>query len=249
MTAAASDPRSQNTRDNLLRAGARVFARHGQGAVKLRELAAEAGTPISAIHYHFGGKDELYLAVLERLAGEAVTRFPLTAPASVPASQEDRLYLMVRHMLSRFFSNEESALLGRLLAQELANPGPALDRLVETVSRPQFGQMATLISEILGPGHSPECIRQCTLSTLGQCFVYLFAQPALSRLFPGLYSPVDIDGLARHISAFSLAGLQAIRARGPVHDRTLDQTSDQPLDQTHTPASPISPVTPSGDAP
>lgn len=218
MNVPATDPRSQITRDSLLRAGARVFARHGQGAVKLRELAAEAGTPISAIHYHFGGKDELYLAVLEHLAGEAVARFPLASPESMPASLEDRLYLMVRHMLARFFSNEESALLGRLLAQELANPSPALDRMVETVSRPQFAQMAALISEILGPGHCPECIRQCTLSTLGQCFVYLFAQPALSRLFPGLYNPVDIDGLARHISAFSLAGLHAIRSRDPARD-------------------------------
>lgn len=217
------DPRSQATRDALLQAGARIFARHGQAAVKLRELAAEAGTPISAIHYHFGGKDELYLAVLERLAAEAVERFPLPRtdaepvvdPGADPAARPlpgpaVRLQLMVRQMLSRFFSSEDSALLGRLLAQELANPSPALDRLVEAVSRPQFALMAALVAEILGPGHGPEVIRRCTLSVLGQCFVYLFAQPALARLFPGLYNPVDIDGLAAHISRFSLAGLTAI---------------------------------------
>lgn len=211
------DPRSQTTRDALLRAGARLFARHGQAAVKLRELAAEAGTPISAIHYHFGGKDELYLAVLERLASEALARFPLPASSSAQATSElptaeQRLQQMVKQMLSRFFSNEDSALLGKLLAQELANPSPALDRLVEAVSRPQFSQIAGLVTEILGPGHGPDVIRRCTLSVLGQCFVYLFAQPALSRLFPGLYNPVDIDGLAAHISQFSLAGLRAMPA-------------------------------------
>lgn len=210
-----ADPRSQATREALLRAGARLFAQHGQAAVKLRELAAAAGTPISAIHYHFGGKDALYVAVLERLASEALTRFPLPGAPEVRAAVselgvEQRLELLVRNMLSRFFSSEDSALLGRLLAQELANPSPALDRLVEVVTRPQFGQAAALVTEVLGPGHGPERIRQCTLSVLGQCFVYLFAQPALTRLFPGLYNPVDIDGLARHIARFSLAGLRAV---------------------------------------
>ena len=45
-----ADPRSQATREALLRAGGRLFAQHGQAAVKLRELAAAAGTPISDIH-------------------------------------------------------------------------------------------------------------------------------------------------------------------------------------------------------
>ena len=212
-----TDPRSQFTRDSLLKAGARLFARHGQGAVKLRELAAEAGTPISAIHYHFGSKDALYVAVLERLTSEALARFPFPNAPETPAELaalpvEQRLELLVRHLLARFFSSEDSALLGRLLAQELANPSPALDRLVEAVTRPQFSQAALLVTEILGPGHGPERIRQCTLSVLGQCFVYLFAQPALSRLFPGLYNPVDIDSLARHISQFSLAGLRALQS-------------------------------------
>lgn len=212
----ATDPRSQATREALLNAGARIFARHGQAAVKLREIAAEAGTPISAIHYHFGGKDELYAAVLAHFAGEALARFPLPAAAPDAATPlppvEVRLQLAIRQLLSRFFSTEGSAVIGQLLAQELANPSPALDSLIEAVSRPQFARMSALVAELLGPEHGPDVIRRCTVSLLGQCLIYLLAQPALTRLFPGLYSPFDIDGLASHISQFTIAGIRATAA-------------------------------------
>lgn len=229
----ATDPRSQATREALLNAGARIFARHGQAAVKLREIAAEAGTPISAIHYHFGGKDELYAAVLAHFAGEALARFPLPAAnpdaASPDASNplppvEVRLQLAIRQLLSRFFSTEGSAVIGQLLAQELANPSPALDTLVEAISRPQFVRMSALVAELLGPGHGPDTIRRCTVSLLGQCLVYLLAQPALARLFPGLYSPFDIDGLAAHISQFSIAGIRAIAVSA---DHPASPSADQ----------------------
>ncbi len=52
------------TRDRLLRAGERVFARSGVGGASLREINAEAGQRNnSALHYHFGSRDGLLGAI------------------------------------------------------------------------------------------------------------------------------------------------------------------------------------------
>lgn len=56
------------TREKLLRAAEHLFARHGLD-VPIREIHALAGQRnASAIQYHFGGKDELIAALVDRKA-------------------------------------------------------------------------------------------------------------------------------------------------------------------------------------
>jgi AcrR family transcriptional regulator len=56
--------RAQETRQRLLDAAERVFARHGfaQGTVDL--IADEAGVSMGALYHHFSGKEELFRALL-----------------------------------------------------------------------------------------------------------------------------------------------------------------------------------------
>ena len=55
---------STDTRARLLDAAARLFAAHGYDGVSTRALARAAGVNVAAIGYHFGGKKELYTAVI-----------------------------------------------------------------------------------------------------------------------------------------------------------------------------------------
>ena len=55
------------TRDKLIDAAARLFAERGIEAVSLAEIVRESGQRnTSAVQYHFGGRDDLLLAILER---------------------------------------------------------------------------------------------------------------------------------------------------------------------------------------
>lgn len=54
------------TRAQLVDAAARLFAEHGVDAVSVRAVNRAAGHAPAAVHYHFGSKDELLKAVLER---------------------------------------------------------------------------------------------------------------------------------------------------------------------------------------
>lgn len=54
------------TKERILDATERLFARQGVGAASVRAITAEAGVNTAAIHYHFGSKQELLEAVLVR---------------------------------------------------------------------------------------------------------------------------------------------------------------------------------------
>lgn len=59
-------PVDTTTRERLLDAAERLFAEQGVARTSLRQLTAEAGANLAAVHYHFGSKLELVRAVFER---------------------------------------------------------------------------------------------------------------------------------------------------------------------------------------
>jgi AcrR family transcriptional regulator len=61
---------ASGTRQRLLDAAVRAFAEHGVGAASLVEITRQAGQRNrGAVHYHFGGREGLLVAVLEEHAG------------------------------------------------------------------------------------------------------------------------------------------------------------------------------------
>jgi AcrR family transcriptional regulator len=55
-----------DTRDKLLQTAERLFSEQGFDATSLRQIIAEAGVNLAAIHYHFGSKEELLDEVVMR---------------------------------------------------------------------------------------------------------------------------------------------------------------------------------------
>jgi AcrR family transcriptional regulator len=50
----------------LIAAAEQLFAEGGEDATSLRAITRTAGVNVAAVHYHFGGRDELLRAVLDR---------------------------------------------------------------------------------------------------------------------------------------------------------------------------------------
>lgn len=74
---------ADSTDDRLLDAAERLFAERGVDAVSLRAIMAAAGTNVAAVHYHFGSKERLIEALLDRhLHRIAQRRFALLDAAA-----------------------------------------------------------------------------------------------------------------------------------------------------------------------
>jgi AcrR family transcriptional regulator len=62
------------TSTTLLEAAKTVLRRNGYAGLATRDVAAEAGVPLSQIHYHFGSKQGLVLALFEYLNAQLLDR-------------------------------------------------------------------------------------------------------------------------------------------------------------------------------
>jgi AcrR family transcriptional regulator len=60
---------TRETPERILDAAERLFGRRGVAGTSLRSVTGAAGVNVAAIHYHFGSKESLVRAVLERHVG------------------------------------------------------------------------------------------------------------------------------------------------------------------------------------
>jgi AcrR family transcriptional regulator len=60
--------RKEETRRELIAAATKVFSERGFHRASLEEIARDAGYTTGAIYFHFGGKDQLFIAAFESYA-------------------------------------------------------------------------------------------------------------------------------------------------------------------------------------
>ena len=84
-----SDERQARRREQLLDAGLEVFASHGWHGAKVVDVCAQAGLSPRYFYEHFADREQLFLAVTERIAEQAlaVVRAAAVAPGETPAER------------------------------------------------------------------------------------------------------------------------------------------------------------------
>jgi AcrR family transcriptional regulator len=70
----AKRPVKAQARELILAAARKVLSRDGAASLSTRSVAAAAGVNLSLIHYHFGSREGLLLAVLEQMNSELLAR-------------------------------------------------------------------------------------------------------------------------------------------------------------------------------
>jgi len=96
---------AQATRDSILRAATKVFAKHGYAGGRVEQISRAAKSYDRMIYYYFGSKEGLFVAVLEemyRRFNDAESRLELRAEAPV-----DALCAVIRFMWDYYRANPE----------------------------------------------------------------------------------------------------------------------------------------------
>ncbi len=154
----ASPGRGDETRGQLLDAGLTLFSKYGYDSVTTRQLASEAGANIAAIAYHFGGKRDLYRAVLHQLVEDTE---PLLGPVAqrmaegIAAAGADRPALarvvvgFVHGFTSTFLEGDFMVCRAPMVMREFANPSEDFDILYEGRLGPIHRNVAALAAAAL----------------------------------------------------------------------------------------------------
>jgi AcrR family transcriptional regulator len=104
------DERRQQTRDAVLAAAGRVFAKRGFHGASLDAIAEDAGVTRGAVYYNFADKEELFLELLDRRCAERAQDlrdvFAGTEPGDVDAAGR-QAQLAARHALDALTGDAE----------------------------------------------------------------------------------------------------------------------------------------------
>jgi hypothetical protein len=125
---------------------------------------------------------------------------PLDGGLSADAPPEDRLFARVHALLQRVFDDGRVGQCFRIGLRELVHPSTALEHTRRELIGPQRQLTQALVREFLGP----DIINQClSVNFLKDRRKSLLGREQLSK--------PAVEALARHITAFSLGGLRAVR--------------------------------------
>jgi TetR/AcrR family transcriptional regulator, regulator of cefoperazone and chloramphenicol sensitivity len=212
----------KETRQRLLDAAGRLFADRGFDDVSIREICKEAGANLAAVNYYFRDKAGLYRELLEHMVDVAWRgdreRLEEALSGKPP---EEKLSLYIRKFIGDLLRDpdEQTMVLQRLLGREMADPSPEFEVVVQKGMRPNFLLLCGIVSEVASLPLNDLRVINCAHSTLGQCLIYGSAKKLSKYFTPGLeFTDQVIDGIARHETQFSLAGIRAI-AQQALHDR------------------------------
>lgn len=217
---APAPSRGDRAKACLLKAALPIFAELGPEGATVRDIAAAAGQNIAAIAYHFGGKKQLYHAVIEGLVREL--RFRLNdiiqeierlrrqkQPARAEALQLLKSFLGAVYL--RLLSRKEAVHIARLIVREQLGPTAGFEILYEQGFRQIHEALCFLVGLALG---SPPEDRETILRThmlMGQVYFFAMSREAILRrlgwaTLEGKNAQLVVELLDEHIDTL-LSGL------------------------------------------
>jgi len=153
------------SRESILQAAAELFSQRGYAGVGVDELATRSGIAKTAIYHHFGNKDGLLAAVVERTAAAWIEGIrQSSSQASYPFERLDRALAGMRTMLEE---KPWILKLVQILALEVADQKPEIRATLQALFRRATEAIVEGMQEAMGvPVPNAERIGKVVLALL-----------------------------------------------------------------------------------
>ncbi len=209
---------AQATRDGILRAATKVFARHGYAGGRIEQISKAARSYDRMIYYYFGSKEGLFIAVIEEMYqrfNEACAGLALDAERPVEA-----LAAMVRFMWNYYRRHPEFI---TLLNTENLHRGKhiAKSKGAREYSSPALAVLESVLKSGVRQGlfRAPLAARDVYLMIAGMAYFYLSNRYTLSAFFG---AELDRDAALAHWEGFIIdAVLRAVARDGALLSQEL----------------------------
>ena len=180
------------TDTRLLETALEQFGGKGFEGASTRAIAAAAGTAMSSITYHYGGKEGLYLATADYVSEQVNERLTATLGEEVledlghvaqldKRAARDQLELLLSTYLT-FFLSPDSAPLSRFIIREQMQPTEAFEILYEQSFRIVSDYAAALIIRLTEGRIGEQDARIHVMTLLGQALVFRAARQSSLRV-------------------------------------------------------------------
>ncbi len=202
-----------DTRDRVLDVAERLFAERGLDAVSIRDITGAAGVNLGAINYHFGTKEKLVAAVLERRIvptseqrHKALAALEKAAESGLP-SLEAVLEAMFRPEVERAMDPKRGgSTFGKLMARCFMDPNPAVEKVIHEHFEPVARRFDALLVRVM-PGLKTDDVfwhMHLLIGALHQSLLLLDR-----RLPDGRTLKMDVETYVKKFVTFAAAGFRA----------------------------------------
>lgn len=206
---------SAETREKILDAAERLFARDGFSGATLRDITRAARVNLAAVHYHFGGKEALYRAVFVRrirpmnLARAAALDLAEAAHGEQPISLRTLLDMLLRPIaeLSDTAGTEVHPFV-RVMARNLVETPAFMEKVVLAEFGPAVGRFVPHLLRAL-PHLDQASLLWRARFVIGAANITFGRMQLVERRLRELGTPTDGETILRQLVAFAEAGLLA----------------------------------------
>ncbi|MTJ80588.1 MAG: helix-turn-helix transcriptional regulator [Telmatospirillum sp.] len=202
------------TRTLLLEAAGTVFAECGFDRATGRAICDRASVNPAAINYHFGGMEELYLAVLIEAHQRLVTEETLSEVAAAAFPPTDKLRIVISYFVRAAFGAGDNAWAFRVLGREIIMPTPMFEALRVREIMPKIGHVRQIVAQLMELPEDHPAVTRSFVSTMAPCMMMLIADHEIfGNLFPRIAGGAGdgLDPLIDHLLRFALAGLEVAK--------------------------------------
>jgi AcrR family transcriptional regulator len=182
--------RDRDARQRLIDAGLEIFGTYNLEGATTRQLAEHAGVNQAAIPYYFGGKEGLYLAVIEHLfstnfaiIGPVVTKLQQELAGKKPTRDEALALLkkLLDTMLERVLTRKASSTWARIVMREQMQPTQAFSLIYEKGIRRVHETVSMLLAIILEKKPTDRKVVLRSHMVVGQILIFLAGRETIRR--------------------------------------------------------------------
>ncbi|MBX3463242.1 MAG: TetR family transcriptional regulator [Planctomycetes bacterium] len=207
-----------DTRETLLDAAEELLAEQGYAATSLRQLTARAGANLAAVNYHFGSKEALAKAVLERRIAP-INAERLRRLAAIPPRRR-RVEAIVRAFVEPPLRGGAGT--GERLCRVFGRMSVEQPPFLRVFLGQQFRGVARRFHAALRatlPGHGEAEVWWRLHFTVGAMAHALQNAHLFADFTHGLCRADDVDQLVDQLVAFAAGGLRAASTAAPARRR------------------------------
>jgi len=185
------DKRGKATKSQILDAALELFGEYGFEATSTRMISEKSQSNVSAIGYHFGGKEGLYGAVLMCIVEGGSDYFDNVFEYSKELSNKKTitkdhakklLEVLTESLVKMFIEVEELQYWAKVVSRELMNPSQSFDIVYEKKIKPLYDVYCKMIAVVLGARENNLEVKIMAHCLFGQILSFVVSKESFMRM-------------------------------------------------------------------
>ncbi|ORU00637.1 regulatory protein, TetR [Anaerovibrio sp. JC8] len=198
------------TKALLIETAGKLIAQKGYEKTTSKEICGVAKVNVAAINYHFGGRDKLYIAVLERVHEYLLNVRELEALEESKSSTEEEISIFLDILTNMVMQKDNWPI--RVWIREITAPSGLTKKIVSEKAVPKLKLMLSILGNYTGLSRESPLLSSCLISVLAPFVWFLLVERSELQELREIV-PIDYENsqVPKNFKKFVLAGLQGFK--------------------------------------